>query len=213
MFSKKKILILGGMAIATFAATFFLSSTLKPHEQAASRPAGADQAASSATSADVAMPVLGAKEKELDELIKAVREKSEELQKRQEKLNQRERRLGILQGQIKEQANELETLRMSLVTPLARLKEAKEQLEGSRVVIATEERANLKRSAAIYETMDAVRSGQIVAEMCTNNQEEDAVRILYLMSERAAGKILQELPDKGLAARLLVKIKRVREQG
>lgn len=211
MFGKKKIIILGVAAAAAFAAAFVMGGKGAAGPHAASKPAGGEPVA--AEPGEGAAPALGAKEKELDELIKAVREKSEELQKRQEKIAQRERRMAIVQGQMKEQAGELESLRLSLVTPLARLKEAKDQLDRARVVIQAEEKENLKRSAKIYETMDAERSALIMAEMCATNQDDDVVRILYLMSERTAGKILQGLPDKTLAARLVMKIKKVREQG
>lgn len=212
MLNMKKIVILGVMAAASFAGAFFLSGKPKPVEQASTKPASGEGEAQ-AGPVDAGVPMLGAKEKELEELIKAVRERAEDVEKRQEKVLQRERRLAILQGQIKEQAAELEGLRMQLVTPLSRLKEAKDQLDRTRVVIATEEKANLKRVATIYETMDPAKSGQSVTEMCSTNQEDDAARILYMMSERAAGKVLAELGDKGLAAKLVMKIKKIREQG
>lgn len=209
MFNMKKIVILGVMAGASFALAFFLSGKSKPVEHAASRPAGEMLPGA----LEPGLPNLAAREKELDELIKAVRERTDDIEKRQEKVLQRERRLAILQGQIKEQAAELEGLRMQLVTPLSRLKEAKDQLDRTRVVIATEEKDNLKRVAKIYETMDPAKSGQSVVEMCGSNQEDDAARILYMMSERSAGKVLAELGDKGLAAKLVMKIKKIREQG
>jgi flagellar motility protein MotE (MotC chaperone) len=213
MLNMKKIVILGVMAAASFAGAFFLAGKGKPVEPSATTKPGAGEAEAPTGPAEVGVPVLGAKEKELDDLTKAFRERSEDIEKRQEKVLQRERRLAILQGQIKEQAAELEGLRMQLVTPLSRLKEAKDQLDRTRVVIATEEKANLKRVATIYETMDPIKSGQSMTEMCGANQEDDAARILYMMSERSAGKVLAELGDKGLAAKLVMKIKKIREQG
>ena len=212
MVDMKKIVILGVMAAASFAGAFFFSPKPKPAEQAATKPASGE-GEPAAGPAEAGVPVLAARQTELEELIKAARERSDDLEKRQEKILQRERRLAILQGQIKEQAAELDGLRMQLVTPLSRLKEAKDQLDRTRVVIATEEKDNLKRVAKIYETMDPTKSGQSVREMCGSSQEDDAARILYMMSERAAGKVLAELGDKGLAAKLVMKIKKIREQG
>ena len=212
MVDMKKIVILGVMAAASFAGAFFFSPKPKPAEQAATKPASGE-GEPAAGPAEAGVPVLAARQTELEELIKAARERSDDLEKRQEKIAQRERRLAILQGQIKEQAAELDGLRMQLVTPLSRLKEAKDQLDRTRVVIATEEKDNLKRVAKIYETMDPTKSGQSVREMCGSSQEDDAARILYMMSERAAGKVLAELGDKTLAAKLVMKIKKIREQG
>jgi flagellar motility protein MotE (MotC chaperone) len=48
--------------------------------------------------------------------------------------------------------------------------------------------------------------------MCSNNQEEDAVKILRFMSERSAGKILTEMSDKEMAARLCSKLKVIQEE-
>ncbi|MCE5279977.1 MAG: hypothetical protein ABFD92_04295 [Planctomycetaceae bacterium] len=204
----KKIIIVSVAGVLSFIGSFLISGVFSPP------PAAAPQAAVGPTSAPAdEPPVLMGREKELDELVRDMRAKLEQVRHKEDLLDQREKRLAVAQEQIKQQTSELETLRVSLVAPLARLKEARDQLERSRVTVSAQERVNLKRAAAIYEMMDPARGGQILGEMCTSNQENDAVWILYLMSERSAGKVLQEIQDKGLAARLFEKMKRIREQG
>ncbi|MCE5326309.1 MAG: hypothetical protein LLG01_07815 [Planctomycetaceae bacterium] len=205
----KKIVIVAVAGVISFVGSFLISGAMAPPP---SPPAAAVSEAPAPAPADEPPALLG-REKELDELVRDVRAKLEELRRKEDHLDQREKRLSVTQDQIKQQTVELETLRVSLVAPLARLKEARDQLERARVTVSAEERVNLKRAASIYEMMDPVRGGQILGEMCTNNQEDDAVRILYLMSERSAGKVLQEIKDKGLAARLFEKMKQIREQG
>jgi len=97
--------------------------------------------------------------------------------------------------------------------PLTRLQDKIAELERTRIRISTHEKTEVQKTAAIYEKMDAASSSQILVEMCTNN-EEDAVKILYYMSERSAAKCLAEISnsDKVLAAKLSQKIKIINEE-
>ena len=51
--------------------------------------------------------------------------------------------------------------------------------------------------------------------MCKNEQEDDVVKILYVMSERAAAKVLGKIGETNaeLGARLVSKVKRIRQEG
>ena len=49
-------------------------------------------------------------------------------------------------------------------------------------------------------------------EMVNNKQEDDAVKILRSLSDKTAAKMLGEISDKAVVAKLLDKLKRVTEQ-
>ena len=222
MSGKLKIIALAALGLVVFAAAFVLSTFVGDDGQAVVEPAGQaaqegeDQGAGlqEALADGSVQPVtLRMKERELDELVKELRARIEACRKRQEELEVWDKRIRMAGEALKRQAQELEAIRMQLVAPLASMREAKAELENTRVRIGAEEAANVKRIAGMYEKMDSASGGQILADMCSNAQEDDAVKILHYMSERAAGKVLSEMPDKTLAARLCAKLKTIREEG
>jgi flagellar motility protein MotE (MotC chaperone) len=62
--------------------------------------------------------------------------------------------------------------------------------------------------------MDTTQSAKILTTMASNNQIKDAVKILYYMSERNAGKLLGEIgttrPDT--ASELSLQLKQIKEK-
>lgn len=210
---KLVIIVMAGLGIVSFAASFVLSGLLggSPEPAPAAETAGATPPTPGAelAAAEGVVP----KAKHLEELIKELRLRIAECREKESRLEQREMRIGLAEELLKKQAKELESLRMELVAPLTQLKEAKAELERTMVVIARQEEANLKKTAAIYEKMEPAAGGAILSQMCANQQEQDVVKILHLMSERSAAKVLAEMPDKSLAARLSEKMKRIGREG
>jgi flagellar motility protein MotE (MotC chaperone) len=212
---KLAIIVMAALGVVSFVVSFLLSGWLGDSPQSAQ--AGTEDAAAQQQELD--LPELAAaapappQVKELDELIREMRLRMAEYSKKDKQLQQREKRLQLAQELLKKQATELESLRMELSTPLTRLKEAQAELQQSRVSIAKQEEANLKKTAAIYEKMDPASGSEYLTEMCANKQEQDVVKILYLMSERSAAKVLAEMTDTSLAARLTEMMKRIQQEG
>ena len=218
MTGKLRIIVLAGIGIVGFGGAYLASSMFGTKPQTTTQPAGEteDQSEDSAflPGAAPGQSISNAKrQKELTELIREVRLKIRDCRKKQDELEKREKRVRIAGEMLKKQAEELEALRMKLVSPLTRIREAIAELEGTRVHIAKTEQSNMKRIAKMCEKMDSAGSSQMLIGMCNNNQEDDAVKILYYMSERSAGKLLSEITDKTLAAKLCGKLKKVQEKG
>lgn len=208
--NKKKIIIVAGLAVVSFALAMG-SAFLWPGGGA--QGPSKKQTASADTDPNLVAPVkLSLQERELDELVRNLRHGIVDCRAQTQQLNEREKQIRIVQDQLAHQAQELEDLRVKAAAALATLRQEKEAMQSERVKIAAEDRVNLKKTAAIYEKMDAVAGGKIMADMCLQNNEESVVRILYYMSERGAAKTIEALEDKKLAARLCDKIKLVREQ-
>ena len=215
--SKKKLIILVGLIAVSFGVSFALTSMLsKP-----APPAGSAEQADKGTSPEGVLPggiKIGAveeirpKEQQLQELVQEMRLKSKEYRTKLRKLKDREKRLEIAQGLLTQEAEDLENLRLKLVAQLPRLKEAKAELIQTRIRIHRAESANLERLAKTYEKMEAAAGSEILAKMVTHEQEEGAVKILYFMSERSAAKLLAEIADKDLAARLCEKMKKIEKE-
>lgn len=156
---------------------------------------------------------IAPRELQLNELVKELQFERQRLRTKAEELAKREKQIEMVMEDLNRSAEELETLRLKLLGPLNGLKEARVELEQTRVRIRLEEMANLKKMAKSYDVMDADGGGKILAEMCSGGQEDDAVKLLYYMKERSAAKILSALTDQALAARLTEKLKRITKEG
>ena len=209
------LIILAVVGIGVFAVSFMVSRHLisPAKTQAAPPPAAPAPAAPHAAAGDVILDTPpSVEEKHLYDLVKEVRQKVQDCQKREQALEEQEKRAQMARQIIDREAQNLETQRLQLASALTKLKETQAELEKTRVAIDREETVNLKRVAAVYDKMDAAAGGRILEGMCTNKQDADAVKILHYMTERSVAKVLAEITDKSLAARLCEQLKRVKEQ-
>lgn len=212
MSKMKMIMILGGLAVVSFVVSFVVSSwlTKKPAATAATQPA---EPATQPSAMMAAVPSLSPKERQLDELVQELKARMESCRKKEAELEKREKRLAMAQESLTKQAKDVENQLIQLKAPLANLQAEQRRLKDTQVLITSQEGANLKKTAAIYEKMDAASGGKILENMCTGQQEDDAARILHFMSEKSAAKVLMEITDKNLVAKLTDKLKRMKEEG
>jgi flagellar motility protein MotE (MotC chaperone) len=214
MSKNKTILVLGGLGAASFAVSAAVSMFLGPKPA----PPGAGQTPTTAPAGHLAASLPGGegklslREKELQDLIRELQGRLQECDARQTALDQREQRLAITQELLKKQIQDLEDLQVRLLGPLNTLKEEQAKLDRSRLVVSRQELANLKKTALIYEKMDPAQGGKILADMCKNQQLDDAVKILHYMGERAAANVFAEMTDKTLAAKLTTRLKEIQPE-
>lgn len=163
-------------------------------------------------------------EKELKGLVFEVREKMEEYNNKIQNLTLREQRLQRTQEALKQDIQNLNNLRVELATIVADIKSERDKLLKSRLEIAETEKENLVLIAATYDKMDASSASKILVSMCTSQKQpgvidaqssgfDEAVKILYYMTERTKAKLLAELTtaEPNLAALLTQKLKRIVE--
>jgi flagellar motility protein MotE (MotC chaperone) len=207
------VVVLAGLA---FAGAFLLSRRLNvttgPAEaKAASTPTATPTAAEPGEAEKTAaQDVPRLEEKQLYELVREVRQKVNDCQKREQELDEQDRRLRMARQVVERESQDLENLRAQVATSVTRLKETQAELEKLRIAIDKDEAVNLKRMAAVYDKMDATAAGRILETMCANKQSGDAVRILHFMTDRTVAKVLAEFTDKQLAAQLSEQMKRVK---
>ena len=159
-------------------------------------------------------------EEQLKRLVYEVRDKVEEYEDKLESLKVREERLRVAQDVLKKDIDELNNLRVDLVSIVASLKEERDRLHKSRVEIAETEKVNLMSIAAAYDKMDSVSAGKILTNMTKvgngrgGSGFDDAVKILYYMTERTKAKLLAELvsSEPDLAAVLCRRLKQIVEE-
>lgn len=215
MFTKKKIIILVGVAAISFGGALMLSMYMAPDPSEQPIKAAKDEKLLGREPVLAGMSLaniekLRPNEKQLADLISDVKQQRATVKQREKELGLREKRVLMLQTDLAKQVEELEAQRVKLIPILRDIRKAQTLLARTRIVIATEEKANLKHAAKVYEKMSALAAAQTFAGMCKGGQDKDAVIILYLMSVRSAGKVFDAMEDKSLVARLIEQMKRIR---
>ncbi|HML75689.1 MAG TPA: hypothetical protein PKB02_14465 [Anaerohalosphaeraceae bacterium] len=225
---KIHIILLLAAGLLSFGSAFGVSFWLKK-----SRPVPADQAAAqnntsgqpSGNSSENSIleslmarsqtaDDLGMSETQLKNLIFDIRQKMQEYNDKQKTLEQEKQQIEITRQTLQEEIEQLNQLQEKLNLTLISLKDKEKAIQNSVVEIETIERTNFQRIAGTYDKMDPAQAGKILATMVTNNQMPDAVKILYYMNERSAGKLLGEVGTNApeVAAALSLQLKRIREQ-
>ena len=155
-------------------------------------------------------------EKQLKSLVYEVREKIQEYDNKLEDVKLREQRLQVAGDTLKKDIEQLDNLRIELASTVASLKIERDKLLKSRVEIAKEERGNLISIAATYDKMDAAQAGKILTNMsqAQNDSTEDAVKILYYMTERTKAKVLASIAETepGISAFFCQGLKQIAEE-
>lgn len=209
---KKMIFIAAGAGVLGFAGMFSVAWFTKPKPQTqADNPAVV--AARNADAALEQMKAAGADEetfeisgsvktltgKQLKTLVYEVREKIEEYNTKLKDLGQREKRMQMAQETLRKDIEEMSSLRVELASAVSALKSEQENLMKSKVEIAKVEQENLKLMAATYDKMDAGSAGKIISNMIQTQRQgtgfDDAVKILYYMTERTKAKVLASIAE------------------
>ncbi|MBN1818905.1 MAG: hypothetical protein JW828_16195 [Sedimentisphaerales bacterium] len=159
--------------------------------------------------------IVGMGEKELAGLIDDIRNKMKEYEIREKDLIVQEQRIQTARGVLQEEMDRLAKLNEHMTLTLEDLKRQDEQLKKTRIEIKSIEKANLQRLATTYDKMDAANAGKIMVSMMKNQQMDDAVKIVYYMSERTAAELLGQIastqPD--LAGVMSLELRKIKEEG
>jgi hypothetical protein len=241
--SKKFIIITAAAGLVSFAGAFVFAWLTPPSQVSLSDksklPALADdksepglpQTLTSAVGAvaTASGPMTKAMtEQQLKNLVLDVREKMKEYNNRLQALGVRERRLQLTQDELKKDIENLNSLRIELASIIANLKSERDKLLKSRLEIDQTEKTNLISIAATYDKMEVTGAGKILTNMCASqgtsqmkavgagnvsSSFDDAVKILYYMTERTKAKLLAELAtsEPALAAALCQRLKQIVE--
>lgn len=241
--SKKFIIITSGLGLLSFAGAFTFAFFVKPtqipppneSEQPMNTIAEVEPQTQQLTmktnkvvDAAAVNTTKSMTEQQLKNLIHDLRKKMQDYENKLQVLKVEEQRLQTAQNVIKEDIEKLHSLQIELVSITANLKSERDKLLKSRIEIDKNEQTNLLSIAAFYDKMDASSAGKIVSNMCmsdepktgqeqqiedTSESFDDAVKILYYMSERTKAKLLAELAasEPQLAAVLSHRLKQIVE--
>jgi hypothetical protein len=194
-------------------------TTAQAQATAASTEAGNSAAQSQEVGEEA---IKGLSEKQLKSLVFEVREKIREYESKTKEVEVREARLAITQETLKKDIEELSRLKVETAALVANLKEQRNRLLETRAVIEQSEKTNLTSVAATYDKMDSTSASKIISSMCSKQMEtgkfkggaiDDAVKILFYMTERTKAKLLAEIvtSEPKLAALLCQRLKQISE--
>jgi hypothetical protein len=152
-------------------------------------------------------------EKQLKSLVYDIREKMKEYRYSEKELDRRKQRMQVIQDTLQEDIDRLDTLRVQLTSILSNLQQQEHSLKQTVLEIKKTEQANMKNLAARYDKMSTDLASNIMINLASNNQLNDAVKIMYYMSERTSGKLLGEIGNSkpNLAALISLQLKRIQE--
>ncbi len=167
-------------------------------------------------------------EQQLKNLVNDLQNKMREYENKLQRLKVDEQRLELVQDMLKKDIEKLSNLQVELASTTAIIKSERDKLLNSRLEIERTETNNLASIAATYDKMDATSASMIFANMCNASESatkenmeadkyddsfDDAVKILYYMTDRTKAKLLAELatskPD--LAADISGRLKQITE--
>jgi hypothetical protein len=241
--SKKFIIITAAAGLASFAGAFVFAMLTSPARESLTNESpqaalGDDksemartepQSGAISTDAGASGPMTKAMtEQQLKSLILDVRSKIQEYSNKLQALGVQERRLQLTQDVLKKDIESLNNLRIELASTIANLKSERDKLLKSRLEIDQTEKTNLVSLAATYDKMEVGGASKILVNMCAAQGKsakqaveagnaggsfDDAVKILYYMSERTKAKLLAELAtsEPALAAALCKRMKQIFE--
>ena len=237
--SKKLIIITAAAGLVSFAGAFFFGWLTQPPLASHPDESGEPALVGVETVPEFPQPGVGVigpvgtasdrekkamTEKQLKNLVFEVREKVQEYNDKLQDLGVQEQRLQRAQNMLKEDIKNLNNLRIELTSIVTSLKDERDKLLKSRLEVAQTEKDNLVLIAATYDKMDASSAGKIMISMCTSQTQpnkvdsqgsgfDEAVKILYYMTERTKAKLLAEITaaEPKLAAFLTQRLKKVVE--
>ena len=238
--SKKLIIMTAAAGLVSFAGAFVFAWLAKP---SAARPPGTSKdptlaaaetgpglpQSQAGTAGDVGTRSGESKqtmtEEQLKNLVHDLREKMQAYNEKLRCLEVSERRLQEAQDVLKNDIENLNGLRIELASVVANIKSERDKLLKSRLEVNQTEKANMESIAAFYDKMDATSASKILKNMCAGadpnrmpdtgaGRFDDAVKILYYMTERTEAKLLAEIAtsEPALAAALCQRLKQIVER-
>lgn len=134
---------------------------------------------------------------QLKSLIFESRENIKAYKAKLKDLEVREERLQIAQTMLKQDIEALSNLRIELASTVTTLRDERDKLDQSLIKIDKTKINNLQQISATYDKMDSALAAKILLTMSQgrNGSSDDAVKILYYMTERVKAEVLASIAE------------------
>ena len=142
---------------------------------------------------------LGSKKAEYDALLL-------QAQRRGRELDAWEKQLKVERDAVRDSFEKEKT---DLTTQRQQLEQKLSSLTTLQLQIKTTEEANLKATAGIYDKMASEQAAAILTQMYTSGQTDNVVKIISLMQDRSAAKMLEAFTDPKIGAQITEQLQHV----
>ena len=224
---KIHIILLACAGIMSFAGAFGVTSFVKKSQSEVLGGEVEDSGSDSATESDLLVkkpsePTFGGDggnlnksmlEDQLRNLILVARETIQDQKATERDLASEEQQIQMARETLLSDIDRLSKIHDQMKLTISVLKNREASLQNTLLEIETTEKKNLVRIAASYDKMDVTQSSEIMINMASSQQLDDAVKIMYLMTERTSSKLLGEISTSKpeLASLLTTELKKVKE--
>ena len=224
---KLHIILLACAGILSFAAAFGVTSIVKKSQSEVLGGQVEELPEESATGSDLTVkqpsePTFGDEggslkksmlEDQLRNLIFDVRETMKDQKATDRELVAEEQQIQMSRKTLLADIDRLSKIHDQMKLTISELKNREASLQNTLLEIETTEKKNLIRIAAAYDKMDVAQSSEIMINMASGQQLDDAVKIMYLMTERTVAKLLGEISTTKpeMASSLSLELMKVKE--
>jgi flagellar motility protein MotE (MotC chaperone) len=155
------------------------------------------------------------------QLASSLRDRAALVRERENQLNARQRQLELVIEDIRSERAAIDELRSQadelLKAGEERMAEVERQrteleikqqkIDGRVTEMVGQEKDNIKKMGSVYDNMAPENAAKIIQQMADGGTMDTAVKLLAVMKERQAAKVLSEMPDPSLAAQLSERLK------
>jgi flagellar motility protein MotE (MotC chaperone) len=236
----KMYLLYGLTATVLFAlaATVSLMFLAPPNKSAEPSKSGSSKASEGKGSEGEAAPKLRplvptkASQEDMAQLLTSLRQRESALKEKEGYLGQRQQQMELVLQDVKSERGSMDDLRKQIKEELTevtrkleelnhgkdlaveqhkQLEKARDDLGNKQREIDQNEEKNIKRLAALYESMSPEGAARYFEQLANSGKLDTAVRILAQMRDRQAAKVLDVFSDASLAAQITEKIRGLRQ--
>ena len=163
--------------------------------------------------------LMHADQRAVQRLARELEVKKADYELAMEKLQRRTRELEAWDGQIKRERDKLleefKRRKTELDSREQQVQQQEAALQERALLVSRREEENLKKMADIYGKMDAPRAAAVLSQMFNKEEKEEsrtAVKIIYLMPERSAAKVLASITDPTVGAEITEQLSRIAQE-
>lgn len=143
---------------------------------------------------------------EINQLMQDLKVQRQAYLDRMQEVDKESKRLDLYREDLAKERETIDAIRAEIVSQWDEIKKAKASFDKEVTDLNGIEEKNLKQLATSYESMKPEKAAEIVAKL----DEATAVKTLFLMRERSAAKVMENM-DKETAARLTERMAFVRQ--
>jgi flagellar motility protein MotE (MotC chaperone) len=155
------------------------------------------------------------------QLASSLRDRAALVRERENQLNARQKQLELVIEDIRSERAAIDEMRTQLEGQLkageehmaevqrqrTELEIKQQTIDGRVTEMAGQEKDNIKKMGGVYDNMAPENAAKIIQQMADSGTMDTAVKLLAVMKERQAAKVLAEMPDPSLAAQLSERLK------